>query len=105
MREIRPSGSEGGARFNPLSLPLSAVASRLCRVHLDTVLEFKISQQNPLVPDRRDALSYFGGAAASNVGRASRLPSRKNSVKMHPMPPDRRVFARLANAWFRLKAD
>jgi hypothetical protein len=21
MREIRPSGSEGGARFNPLSLP------------------------------------------------------------------------------------
>ena len=23
MREIRPSGSEGGARFNPLSLPLS----------------------------------------------------------------------------------
>jgi hypothetical protein len=24
MREIRPSGSEGGARFYPLSLPLSA---------------------------------------------------------------------------------
>ena len=24
MREIRPSGSEGGARFKPLSLPLSA---------------------------------------------------------------------------------
>ena len=24
MREIRQSGSEGGARFNPLSLPLSA---------------------------------------------------------------------------------
>ena len=23
MREIRQSGSEGGARFNPLSLPLS----------------------------------------------------------------------------------
>ncbi len=23
MREIRTSGSEGGARFNPLSLPLS----------------------------------------------------------------------------------
>ena len=23
MRETRPSGSEGGARFNPLSLPLS----------------------------------------------------------------------------------
>ena len=23
MREIRPSGSEGGARFYPLSLPLS----------------------------------------------------------------------------------
>ena len=23
MREIRPSGSEGGARFQPLSLPLS----------------------------------------------------------------------------------
>ena len=23
MREIRPSGSEGGARFKPLSLPLS----------------------------------------------------------------------------------
>ena len=26
MREIRPSGSEGGARFNPLSLPLSGVS-------------------------------------------------------------------------------
>ena len=26
MREIRPSGSEGGARFNPLSLPLSSAA-------------------------------------------------------------------------------
>ena len=25
MRETRPSGSEGGARFNPLSLPLSAL--------------------------------------------------------------------------------
>src|ERR1035441_9661260 len=25
MREIRQSGSEGGARFNPLSLPLSAL--------------------------------------------------------------------------------
>ena len=24
MREIRPSGSEGGARFKPLFLPLSA---------------------------------------------------------------------------------
>jgi len=24
MREIRPSGSEGGARFNPSLLPLSA---------------------------------------------------------------------------------
>ena len=24
MRETRPSGSEGGARFNPLSLPLCA---------------------------------------------------------------------------------
>ena len=26
MREIRPSGSEGGARFKPLSLPLSAAS-------------------------------------------------------------------------------
>ena len=26
MREIRQSGSEGGARFNPLSLPLSIAA-------------------------------------------------------------------------------
>ena len=25
MREIRPSGSEGGARFNPLSLPLYGI--------------------------------------------------------------------------------
>lgn len=24
MREIRPSGSEGGVRFKPLSLPLSS---------------------------------------------------------------------------------
>ena len=31
MREIRQSGSEGGARFNPLSLPLSA-DSRWLRV-------------------------------------------------------------------------
>ena len=28
MREIRQSGSEGGARFNPLSLPLSGARSR-----------------------------------------------------------------------------
>src|ERR1035438_9369706 len=28
MREIRQSGSEGGARFNPLSLPLSAAVPR-----------------------------------------------------------------------------
>jgi hypothetical protein len=27
MREIRTSGSEGGARFNPLSLPLSFVVA------------------------------------------------------------------------------
>ena len=26
MREIRPSGSEGGAGFNPRSLPLSGAA-------------------------------------------------------------------------------
>ena len=26
MREIRQSGSEGGARLNPLSLPLSLIA-------------------------------------------------------------------------------
>ncbi len=25
MRETRPSGSEGGARLNPLSLPLSTL--------------------------------------------------------------------------------
>src|ERR1035438_9331903 len=28
MREIRQSGSEGGARFNPSSLPLSVVRAR-----------------------------------------------------------------------------
>ena len=26
MRELRPSGSEGGARFKPLSLPLSGAS-------------------------------------------------------------------------------
>ena len=33
MREIRPSGSEGGARFKPWSLPLS-MAARGGRVEL-----------------------------------------------------------------------
>ena len=32
MREIRPSGSEGGARFNPLSLPLSVALIEQLRI-------------------------------------------------------------------------
>ena len=36
MREIRPSGSEGGAGVNPLSLPLSgSVAADVSRRTLD----------------------------------------------------------------------
>jgi hypothetical protein len=40
MRETRLSGSEGGARFNPLSLPLSVVLSRCApNALIDTQLQ------------------------------------------------------------------
>ena len=35
MREIRQSGSEGGARFNPLSLPLSTLPLHELALHLE----------------------------------------------------------------------
>ncbi len=51
-------------------------------MHLDGIPNFQSCPRKPFNPDRRDALSYLGGAAASKVGQASRLPSRKNSGKM-----------------------
>jgi hypothetical protein len=46
------------------------------KVHLITVLKFRMRRQNPVCPDRRNALSYLGGKAAAKQGSASRLPLR-----------------------------
>jgi hypothetical protein len=53
------------------------------RGHLDTVLTQYGWPNLPIGPDRRDALSYLGPELPLKVGRASRLPSFKNSIKMY----------------------
>jgi CheY-like chemotaxis protein/HPt (histidine-containing phosphotransfer) domain-containing protein len=50
MREIRPSGSEGGAGFNPWSLPLSAAAA--------VVLRFSTKDTGIGIPAAKQALLF-----------------------------------------------
>src|ERR1035438_7030804 len=75
MREIRQSGSEGGARFNPLSLPLSSTLGLVipsCRHWPLTNLTF------PAQRDETAALNFephFGimNRTLSHLLRAPRL--------------------------------
>jgi len=56
MREIRPSGSEGGARFKPLSLPLSA-ASKISETYAK---EFLRTNVVILVSSEQEAVDAAG---------------------------------------------
>ena len=49
MRETRQSGSEGGARFNPLSLPLSA-----CRFRRQFASPIAVFPESPDASNRSD---------------------------------------------------
>ena len=70
MREIRQSGSEGGARFNPSFLPLSLLHTRTC-------LSQRASEE------RR----CFGVRAAErSVDAALVLPEEAN-----PLPPNQHL--------------
>src|ERR1039458_2480718 len=62
MREIRQSGSEGGARFNPLSLPLSAY--RHSEGHVVRLAEFAHQAARAVHPD---------AVALALVSRAMRI--------------------------------
>src|ERR1039458_9943545 len=66
MREIRQSGSEGGARFNPLSLPLSAVAALPRCASCASALNFP----RPTIRPRRAAQNH--------------LPAVRQQAILHP---------------------
>src|ERR1035441_9584742 len=68
MREIRQSGSEGGARFNPLSLPLSnTVLSPISAIH---IREEVVSPLDLLQPFR---IGLGSGELLVNPGEAQQM--------------------------------
>ena len=78
MRETRPSGSEGGARFNPLSLPLSEFqlhGSGLTtpKAGCKPVLRLRVAHQLLNTPICAEGLSIAccGGAGWGNPTSAS----------------------------------
>ena len=52
MRETRPSGSEGGARFNPLSLPLSCASDATDNSRMHWITD--CTQQKDCIVDPHD---------------------------------------------------
>ena len=71
MREIRPSGSEGGARFKPLSLPLSRRRILSCAPCCDA--DASRQRRSSYVPGGRSAAHPF----LVPLKRASRAHSQQ----------------------------
>ena len=77
MREIRPSGSEGGARFYPLFLPLSP-ASKLSHYQKKSFFTSPSSEAIPRIVCARGALrTACGGRRADH--RNQRFIARNRS--------------------------
>ena len=82
MREIRPSGSEGGARSIPCPYPYrmrSQQAAHLCQLHrandpaLNDLTVFHAPTLHPLWPRVQSQIKLFSGLT-------HRLPAAKRSV-------------------------
>jgi len=63
MREIRPSGSEGGEEFKPLSLPLSAGEDARRHEHLWGTRPACRMRRRPAASVRHPAVASAHGAA------------------------------------------
>src|SRR6267143_1775499 len=88
MREIRPSGSEGGVALTPPSLPLSQIESSVSRVREPALYRRKAARLNQLTAIRRDVSLPDGSfARIPETRQRSAAKGEGNHPRRSPRAP------------------